>query len=121
MLLEAREQVAKSTVSFCKIAWEGSWWAVSFLIRVISWLISLRTLNARLHCATGTNNNSPHGTTRYHLFSRIKLNLTSVPMGKDLFSERVSWKTIAQRGEVCHQPQQEKRTCRLSRGIPLPP
>lgn len=78
----------KSTVSFCKRAWAGSWWAVSFLIRVVSWLISPRALNARLHCATGTNTSSPHGTTKYHLFPRIELNLLSVQMGKGSFQSK---------------------------------
>lgn len=58
MLLEDRTPPAKATVSLYKTAWAGSWGAVSFLITVISWLISPRTLNVRLHCAPGTNNDS---------------------------------------------------------------
>ena len=83
----ARTQRTSSKVYsfFLQKGWAGSWWAVSLLIRVVSWLISPRTLNVRLHWATGINK-SPHGTTKYHLFFRIKLNLFSDQLGKDLLS-----------------------------------
>lgn len=54
-------------------------------------------------------NNSPHGTTKYHLFSRIKLNLFSDQLGKDLLSQKVSWKNYSYMERRYHQTQKGKK------------